>query len=144
MAWGWRVLSPGEPFTEGKPYSDDTRKIMVVLTDGDNLIWGGWDGHNKSDFTSYGYLAEDRLGTHNRYTANDRIDEKTRTVCNNIKAKGIEIYTITFQVNSSSTKQLFEDCASEPQMAFHSSSNGQLSDVFGQIALDISYLRITK
>lgn len=35
VAWGMRVLSPGEPFTEGGDYSRNVRKYMVVLTDGE-------------------------------------------------------------------------------------------------------------
>ncbi|MEZ5893489.1 MAG: hypothetical protein R3C58_10175, partial [Parvularculaceae bacterium] len=35
VAWGMRVLTPGAPFTEGEPESDKVRKIMVVLTDGE-------------------------------------------------------------------------------------------------------------
>ncbi|MGE3832640.1 MAG: pilus assembly protein TadG-related protein, partial [Parvibaculaceae bacterium] len=32
VVWGWRVLSPGEPFTEGAPYNDSFwHKIMVVM-----------------------------------------------------------------------------------------------------------------
>ncbi|MEZ5791109.1 MAG: hypothetical protein R3D34_10085 [Nitratireductor sp.] len=37
VAWGWRTLSPGEPFTEGREYNDEeNRKYMIVLTDGNN------------------------------------------------------------------------------------------------------------
>src|SRR5262249_6833570 len=33
IAWGWRVLSPGAPFTEGAAYSDsDTIKFLILLT----------------------------------------------------------------------------------------------------------------
>ena len=35
VAWGMRVLSPEEPFTEGKAYSPRVRKYMTVLTDGE-------------------------------------------------------------------------------------------------------------
>jgi hypothetical protein len=39
LAWGWRVLSPSAPFTEGRPYndpSDPVRKVIVLMTDGEN------------------------------------------------------------------------------------------------------------
>lgn len=35
VAWGLRVLSPGEPFTEGRAYSPRVKKYMIVLTDGE-------------------------------------------------------------------------------------------------------------
>ena len=37
MAWGWRVLSSGEPFTEGRADSEKGNdKVVIVLTDGAN------------------------------------------------------------------------------------------------------------
>jgi Flp pilus assembly protein TadG len=49
MAWGWRVVSPTEPFTEGTAYNDKKfRKAIILLTDGDNVI-GQKNNHNKSE-----------------------------------------------------------------------------------------------
>jgi Flp pilus assembly protein TadG len=59
VAWGQRVLSPGEPFAEGAPASDDVKKIMVLLTDGDNSITA-LSNANGSAYSSYGYLADGR------------------------------------------------------------------------------------
>ena len=39
VAWGHRVLSPGEPFTGGADFGD-VRKIMVVITDGQQTTEG--------------------------------------------------------------------------------------------------------
>jgi hypothetical protein len=39
VGWGLRVLSPGEPFTEGVSYDNqDITKAMVLLTDGENTF----------------------------------------------------------------------------------------------------------
>ena len=48
MAWGWRVLSHGEPFTDGRPESEKgNTKVLIVLTDGANTYyppsWLGFD-----------------------------------------------------------------------------------------------------
>ena len=41
LAWGQRVLSPGEPYTQGKPFkSDGVSKVVVVFTDGENTVFG--------------------------------------------------------------------------------------------------------
>jgi hypothetical protein len=47
IAWATRLLSPGEPFTEGAAFSPKVHKFMVVLTDGElttegeyNVQWG--------------------------------------------------------------------------------------------------------
>lgn len=39
LVWAWRVVSPGEPFTQGRAYNDPAdpvRKVIVLFTDGDN------------------------------------------------------------------------------------------------------------
>lgn len=37
VSWGMRVLSPDAPFTEGAPYGTNSRKIMIVVTDGEQI-----------------------------------------------------------------------------------------------------------
>jgi Flp pilus assembly protein TadG len=40
MAWGWRVVSHGAPFTEGRPEADKGNdKVVIVLTDGANTYY---------------------------------------------------------------------------------------------------------
>lgn len=34
--WGFRVLSPGAPFTEGGAYGEAVSKVMIIMTDGEN------------------------------------------------------------------------------------------------------------
>lgn len=42
LLWGWRVLSPTVPFTQGAPYDDEKWiKALVLLTDGENMVSGG-------------------------------------------------------------------------------------------------------
>jgi hypothetical protein len=37
--WGWRVLSPEEPFTQGRPYSDpENNKYLILMTAGRTTI----------------------------------------------------------------------------------------------------------
>ena len=37
LAWGWRVVSSNEPFTEGRPNNEKGNdKVVIVLTDGAN------------------------------------------------------------------------------------------------------------
>ena len=39
LVWGWRVLSPTAPFTEGHAYDDeDYNKAIVLMTDGENVM----------------------------------------------------------------------------------------------------------
>jgi len=144
LAWGWRVLSPGAPFTEGRSFTDpDVQKALILLTDGNNEIVSQ-DTFNKSDYTSFGYIATKRLGTDSIGTARSKVDDKVAQMCGRIKAEGVRIYTITFQLNSPSLQEVFRECATEPELYFDSPSNSQLRETFQAIAYDLSNLRLSK
>jgi len=144
LAWGWRVLSPGVPFTEGASYTDpDVQKALILLTDGNNEIVRQ-DTFNDSDYTSFGYIDKKRLGTDSISTARGLIDDKVEEMCERVKDEGVRVYTITFQLNSSSLQEVFRNCATEPQLYFDSPSNEKLREVFQSIAYDLSNLRLSK
>ena len=144
LAWGWRVLSPEIPFTEGTSFSDpDTQKALILLTDGANEIVNQ-NTHNGSDYTSFGYIATGRLGTTNRSTARQIVDDKVAVMCERVKAEGVRVYTITFQLNSPALAEIFRTCATEPQLYFDSPSNDELRRAFQAIAFDLSNLRLAR
>ncbi len=145
MSWGWRVLSPGEPYTEGAAYDDkDVEKVMIMMTDGENQIHSTGDNHNNAHYSSYGYLAKNRLGVTDRYSARGKINDRMETLCTNIKAQGITMYTVTFRQNSSALKQLYRDCATSDDHYFDSTSNGELEQHFQTIARQLSELRVAR
>jgi Flp pilus assembly protein TadG len=145
LLWGWRVLSPGEPYTEGAAYNDEKLvKAIVLLTDGQNDVGGGGNGHNKSFYNAFGYAAEGHLGSTSGYNAESTLNTKMAEVCNAIKAQGIRIYTIGFQVYDSTTQNLLKNCATEPDMYYNSPSNSQLASIFKDIAQGLSDLRIAE
>jgi Flp pilus assembly protein TadG len=144
LAWGWRTLSPGAPYTEGALYSDqDTIKALVLMTDGENTIFNG-DAHNISTFSGYGYLSKRRLGTTSPTTAVSRLNEKTARLCTNVKSAGIRVYTVAFQVTAPATLTLLRNCASAPEMFFASSDGAALSTAFRTIATELASLRISR
>ena len=159
LAWGWRVLSPGAPFTEGTPYDDQTTiKILVLLTDGANNVGGGSNsnGHNHSEFSAYGFAASGWLGATNGLETRLALDTKTATLCNNIKGDKaltssdhyIYVYTISFQVADAAARTLLQSCATPPgdclgsQCYFDSPTVAAIQDVFANIALGINQLRV--
>lgn len=145
LAWGWRLISPGVPFTEGAPYEDeDTIKAIVLLTDGRNDVGGGLPTHNRSQYSAYGFAQSGHLGATNGSEAEDVLDAKTTTLCTNIKAEGILLYTITFQVPSTSIQNLMRNCAGNPDMYYDSPSNEDLDSIFQDIAKGLADLRISK
>ena len=136
LVWGWRVISPKEPFTEGHGYNnEDYNKAIVLMTDGQNVM-------SSSVYSAYGYLSDGNLGTTNSGDAVDELDARTTLVCDRIKNKGILLYTITFQVSSSSTRDLMEECATDPSRYFDSPSDSELEAAFRAIGKELSNLRI--
>lgn len=143
LLWGWRVVSPGVPFTEGRDYDDEERvKAIVLLTDGENNVGSPNGNHNGSDYNAFGFAAKKHLGRTNGATAFRTLNAKTQTVCDAVKAKGILIYTIGFRVTDPDTLALLRSCATEVDMAYNSPSNGQLASIFSDIAQGLSELRI--
>lgn len=145
LAWGWRLISPAEPFTEGGSSADEgIVKAIVLLTDGKNSVGGGMNNHNRSRYSAYGYARSGHLGPTNGNNATSTLNAKTTMLCNNIKAQNIRLYTITFKLNDGSTKNLMRNCASKTSMYYDSSSNTNLQTVFEDIAKGLSELRISK
>ena len=155
--WGWRLLSPNVPFNQSKPYNDtQNKKVLVILTDGVNLISRNGRFCNRanpkytSEYTAYGYLGEDvnqhgRLpGIINFNTASRILNERLTVTCDNIKAKGITIYTIVFQLDDEPTIDLFKNCASSPNNFFNSPNNETLRASFRAIGAELSNLRIAQ
>ena len=136
LVWGWRVLSPGEPFTQGVAYDDEEfNKAIVLMTDGENFF-------SSSSFGAYGFLSQGLLGTTSSNTAESRLDSRTTEVCDAIKAEGILIYTITFQVASNSARNLMRNCATDTSKYFDSPNAATLTQTFRAIGKELSNLRI--
>lgn len=131
MAWGWRVISPTAPFTQGVEYDDpDWSKVVIMMTDGDNTMHG--------TYSVYG-----RTSSHN-IDAND-LDDRFAEICQNMKDDGLTIYTITFQSGiNNATRQIFRQCASSPDYYFNAPSNADLITAFERIANQLSQLHLSK
>lgn len=110
VGWGWRVLSPSEPFAGARSYSDDENiKALVLMTDGENTSYTS-NNNNKSRFSSYGFAQIptysaatgalngtesgrifEQSGASSTYTNTNytvAMDGRTRKVCANAKKDG--------------------------------------------------------
>lgn len=165
LAWGWRTLSPGAPFSEGKPYDEaGTKKIIVLLTDGANAVQkrGEYaDGSPRDqdvlgDMTAYGYAVSFGTGDRGRSYIDPQsdpgtpyfdqirnyLDERTRLVCENIKGASednpVEIFVVLVGDHDSRTKGLLSSCATSKVRHYHNASQmTQLSEAFSEIAGEI-------
>jgi Flp pilus assembly protein TadG len=97
VEFGYQLLSPNEPFAEGKPYGDKTtEKFMVVLTDGEQT--------------------EPGFGLSSRTVDDGR--KNLEKLCAGAKANKIHIVTMAFDIDDSATRQRLKDCATDPSVDF--------------------------
>ncbi len=146
IMWGWRALSPGAPFAEGRPYEDDgNRKILVLMTDGANA-YDSYRNFNRSMYGAFGYVRKGRLGTtsSDNATVVARMNERTLAACRNVKATGkVRVYTVALGVTDPATLAMLAECASDPEIAFRMKEDSDLAVAFGRIAADVATLRVT-
>jgi len=146
VMWGWRVISPNEPFTDGVARDDkDWIKVIVLMTDGANTH-RGLNNPNMSMYSAFGYARNGRLGTptNNTNTLVSRMNDRTLEACTNAKADGIMVYTVAFGISDSTTRALLRDCATKPEMAFTPDNGSDLIAAFNAIGTDLSSLRIAE
>jgi Flp pilus assembly protein TadG len=103
VEFGYHMLSPNAPFSNGAGYNDkDTKKFLVVLTDGAQTAGAfGPDGKRSPD--------EGRANL--------------ETLCSNAKADGITIITMAFDLYDVPTRTRLKNCATDPAKDFFSAND---------------------
>ena len=143
LMWGWRVLSPEPPFTEGRPYDDpDNDKFLIVMTDGENWHQAK-SNHNKSSYHSFGFASNKRLGqTYTTSALVAQMNTKTLAACQNAKAAGLKVFTVAFRLDAGSTRDMLASCATSATQAYVASDGQALIQAFESIGREIARLRV--
>jgi Flp pilus assembly protein TadG len=154
LAWGWRTISPGEPFTKVQgsgaipastiaPYGDPRwQKVMILMTDGDNDLSAGSYGYNNTTYSSYGFAGEtgplNRFGTTSASAVMTELDNQLLNVCQKVKDAGIELYVTSFGTGvSNSTKNRLKACATDAAHYANSTTPGDLVSFFDHVGADV-------
>jgi len=125
IAWGWYLISPSwssiwPAASAPVPYSDtSTQKVMVLMTDG--------------MFNTQYFNPKNSAG-------------QAQTLCTDMKAKGVTVYTILFRPDPAelvAAQTLLAKCASDANHFFLASDGAALSAAFHTIATKINNLRLT-
>ena len=149
-AWGFRVLSPTAPFTEGAAYSSTTAKVMIVMTDGENTTYPGSNMNYDTYYSAYGYPWNNRLGvvTSTDTTLEAVMNSRLTTVCTNAKNAGITVYSIGVDTadttSPSATVSLLTGCASSSSNAYFPNTAADLQAAFVSIANQLAALRLSQ
>ena len=151
VAWGWYLLSPNWgylwPASQPAPYTDlgkfDAKgfpllqKIIVLMTDG-AFNTAFCQGVVSKDSINGG---ADRI---NCNAPNGSSFVQAESLCGNIKATGIKVFTVGFDVGADkSAKDLLAKCATDSSYAYLASSGNELRQAFRDIATRISALRLS-
>jgi uncharacterized protein YegL len=145
MIWGWRSLSPNGPFTanNGHPlsYTDAAntawKKVVVLMTDGSE------EWPSTANMTGLGQIADGKIGTSSSTaTAVTNLGTRLSSVCTNMAADGIVIYTIGLGSDGASNTDL-QNCAANGGF-FEAATPTNLQTVFNNIAKSLIALRLTQ
>ena len=146
--WGYHVLSPSAPFREGDRFSQSVQKVMIILSDGNNVVVARENHPGGSDFSAYGYMENRRLeGLPNNYDTTDimdTMDERTLLACENAKDEGIRIFTIRVSLEDQRSEDLLQACASTPEDYIDVPDSDRLDEAFREITDRISQLYLTR
>ncbi|MGI9421301.1 MAG: pilus assembly protein TadG-related protein [Geminicoccaceae bacterium] len=143
FTWGWRTISPlwqGEWGSTELPVDYDhptVGKAIIFMTDG-RADWA--PGY----YTSYGFLADERLGTSNETLAEAEVNDRLLESCELAKAEGIEVYTVMFDLDSPTIEADYRACASSDEHFFDAPNGDALDEAFRDIAGQLTSLRLTQ
>lgn len=154
ISWGFRVLSPSEPFTKVEGTSSIAsqaistfdhprwRKVMVLVTDGDNDLSAGVDELNGTVYSAYGRgteaLIHNRFGSTSMSNKVAELDSAMTAACKKVKSAGIELYVTSFGSSmSDSTRSKLKACATDEDHYVHSASHPDLANFFNQIGQEL-------
>jgi Flp pilus assembly protein TadG len=144
-AWGWYTVAPNFnslwPSSAAGAYNDpNVLKAVIIMTDGEyNVTY--CSGVYSSDSPNANNT--DQIGDCD--APNGNAFGQARSLCTAMKAQGVLVYTVGFQVPSNgAAANIMRDCATSASMAYLPASGADLTDAFKAIGADIYRLRISK
>lgn len=146
-AFGWYLLSPNfggalPPDSRPAPYGKPKlHKVAVLMTDGEfNSAY--CQGVIARDSTAGSGSNQDKI---NCNAPNGHSFDQTLALCTAMKAAGIKVYTVGFEVvDDPRAIDMVNSCASSPKYAYIASGSEALRQAFIQIARSIEDVRLTR
>ncbi len=124
LQWGWLSLLQQSPLNA--PAEDPTKSyqhIIILFTDGLNT-GDRWYG----DYSSQ----------------SSQVDARMTTLCTNIKASGVTIYTVQIDTDGAGQSAVLPACASNANNFFMLTQPSQIATAFSQIGTEIAKLRVAR
>lgn len=128
-AWAWYTLSPNWntlwPEANRAAAYGTVKKIAILMTDGEYNIQYNTNGISSNS------------------GANGNSTTQARSLCTEMKKKGIMIYTVGFALDTTTAIQTMNHCATDPSMSYTPDTGSELEQAFTDIALKINRLYLT-
>ncbi len=161
LAWGMRVISPGEPFTKVggsgsiaattvAPYNGPRwQKIVVLMTDGANNVGEGGNSWGGNSYGAYAYgnttpLANNRFGSTSSSAWEPKLDTNLSAICETLKHpdRSVTIYATGFNLGNTgedlAIKNRLKACATTGPDYYADSTNATaLQAFFNHIGEDV-------
>ena len=162
VVWGRRLLASGWEDTWGLAKGvGDRKKVLVILTDGNNFLGGRWQSPFGSEYSAYGragsrgsvsegYRVGDPLDNAKNQTDVMRILDRTFTkACKLAKEEDITVFAVSAVPKDSPVAKrvgkLLADCATSEAHVFTNNSSPKLmKTVFREIARKVGVVRLVK
>jgi len=152
LYWAWEVLMPGVPFDQAVETVPFKRtRAIILLTDG--AQYGGVGDAYKGRFGLAEAAGSNDNAAHGQISVGgvnvqNNLDNRLRKIAENVKAEGVKIYVIAFDLAScEDCLTLLEGVASAPDengtYFFNAPNPSDLESVFKQIAASLSNLRLS-
>jgi Flp pilus assembly protein TadG len=125
LQWGWLSLLQQSPLNA--PAEDTTKQyqhIIILFTDGLNTL-NRWNGTGQN-------------GT------GAQVDARMTTLCSNIKATGVTIFTVQIDTSGDGVSPVLPACATDASHFFMLTSSSQIAAAFQQIGVEITKLRVAR
>jgi hypothetical protein len=147
IGWGWYLVSPNFSYLfpavsqPGAYGTEHLFKVVILMTDGEyNSSY--CTGVISQDSTAGSGADADHI---NCNAPNGHSYVQSNALCNAIKAAGIIVYTVGFNVNSSANAQnLVANCATSSGHAYYPNTGAELRTTFHKISQEISELRLAQ
>ena len=137
-AWAWYTLSPNWNSLWGSANqaagygADKLQKIAILMT----------DGEYNTEYDTHGIqVGSSGAGS----AANGTSTNQARALCTAMKAKGIIVYTVGFDLGGNQTAiDTLSGCATDSSKFYNADNGDQLKQAFRDIALKISQLYLSQ
>lgn len=146
IAWGWYALSKDFGMWSGNSTpaaytAEKVSKIAVIMTDGEfnTSYCNGVIAKSSGNGSGSG---DDKIDCN---ATNGDATPQAEQLCTAMKAKGITIYTVGFDIDDDETAiEVMTNCASSANHAYLAATDAELQTAFREIGRKVTQLRISK